>query len=111
DLGQHILSGVKVGIIGLGGGGSLLNQWLAHLGVGHIMAIDFDRVTPTNLPRIVGSTRWDAMTFLSTRKSKLLQRIGTWFARYKVHVARRVAKQANPSIRYDAIVGSVLDEV
>ncbi len=110
DLGQHILSQLKVGIIGLGGGGSLLSQWLAHLGVGHIVAVDYDWVTPTNLPRIVGATRWDAMTFLANRQSHFLQWLGRKLARSKVHVSRRVALRANPHIRYDAVVGSILDE-
>ena len=62
DLGQDILSRLKVGIIGLGGGGGVARQgeWLARLGVGHIVAVDFDRIEPSNLPRVVGATRSDA---------------------------------------------------
>ncbi|MEH1869962.1 hypothetical protein [Nostoc sp.] len=37
DVGQEIFANLKVGIIGLGGGGSLINEWLSHLGVGHII--------------------------------------------------------------------------
>lgn len=37
DLGQARLRELKVGIIGAGGGGSLLVQMLAHLGVGHLV--------------------------------------------------------------------------
>lgn len=110
DIGQHILSQLKVGIIGLGGGGSLLSQWLAHLGVGHIVGIDFDYVDPTNRPRIVGATTWDAMTPLVYSRSRLLQWIGKRLAKHKVHVAHRTARRANPTIRYDAVVGNVLDE-
>ncbi len=110
DIGQAILAGLKVGIIGLGGGGSLINEWLARLGVGHIVAIDFDRVDLTNLSRIVGATRWDARALLTARKSRLLRKIGRSIAGRKVYVARRVARKANPAIRYDAVVGDVLDE-
>jgi molybdopterin/thiamine biosynthesis adenylyltransferase len=110
DLGQDILTRLKVGIIGLGGGGSLMSEWLARLGVGHIVGIDFDRVTPSNLPRVVGATRWDAMTFLAKSRYSWLRRLGWSLARYKVHVARRVARQANRSVRYDAVVGNILDE-
>src|SRR5579859_2117874 len=110
DVGQAILGGLKVGIIGLGGGGSLLNEWLARLGVGEIVGIDPQRIDPTNLPRVVGATRWDALTFLTTSRCPILRRIGERFASRKVHIARRVARQANPNIRYDAIVGDVLDE-
>lgn len=110
DVGQAILAGLKVGIIGLGGGGSLLNEWLSRLGVGHIVGVDFDRIDLTNLPRVVGATRLDALSFLTARRSEWLRGLGKSFARHKVYIARRVAKQANPSIRYDAVVGDVLDE-
>jgi hypothetical protein len=110
DLGQEILSGLKVGIIGLGGGGSLVSEWLSRLGVGHIVGVDFDHVEVSNLPRVVGATRWDAMAWLAGRRSKWLRELGRRFASRKVHVARRVARRANPDIRFDAIVGNVLDE-
>lgn len=110
DVGQDILSNLKVGIIGLGGGGSLLNEWLSYLGVGHIVAIDFDRMELTNRPRVVGSNPWDAMEWLVRRRNPWLQKLGKRFSRYKVHVARRVAKQANPSIHYQALIGNVVDE-
>jgi molybdopterin/thiamine biosynthesis adenylyltransferase len=110
DVGQEILRGLKVGIIGLGGGGSLLNEYLARLGVGHIIAIDDDQVDLTNLPRIVGASAWDALAFLTRSRSAWLRRLGERLARPKVHVARRVARQANPSIRYAAIFGNVVDE-
>jgi hypothetical protein len=111
DLGQAILTSLKVGIVGLGGGGSLLNEWLARLGVGHIVAVDFDRVDTTNLPRIVGSTRGDALASLVGQANPWLRRVGKRFAQHKVHVAQRVARQANPSIRFDAVVGDLLDAV
>ena len=110
DLGQEILSQLKVGIIGLGGGGSLVNEWISRLGVGHIVAVDFDRIEPSNLPRVVGATRWDAMTFLSQSRWAWSRSLGKRLARRKVHIARRVARQANPDIRFDAVVGDVLDE-
>lgn len=110
DIGQEILANLKIGIIGLGGGGSLVNEWLSRLGVGHIVAIDFDRVEMTNRPRIVGSTSWDAMEWLVRSQYSWLQKLGKRLSAYKVHVARRVAKQANSSMQYDAIVGNIIDE-
>ena len=53
NVGQEILASLKVGVIGLGGGGSLLNEWLARLGVGHIVAVDFDKVEVSNLPLLL----------------------------------------------------------
>lgn len=110
DLGQEILSNLKIGIIGLGGGGSLINEWLSRLGIGHIVAVDFDRVELSNLPRIVGATAWDAMAWLATRRSAWLRQLGKHLASKKVHVARRVARRANPNIRFDAVVGNILDQ-
>ena len=109
DAGQAALSALKVGIVGLGGGGSLLNEWLSRLGVGHIVAIDFDRIDITNLPRITGATRSDARTLLTGRSSPILRRLGKRIATPKVKVARRVAHQANGRIAYDAIEGDILD--
>ena len=63
DAGQQVLAGLKVVIIGLGGGGSLLTECLARLGVGHIVAVDFDRLDITNLPRVVGATRWGCVGY------------------------------------------------
>jgi molybdopterin/thiamine biosynthesis adenylyltransferase len=105
--GQELLRKAKVGIIGLGGAGSLVNEWLARLGVGEIVAVDFDKVEPSNLSRVVGATRWDAQVFLSTRPSSWLRALGRRLAAYKVHVAKRVARQANRHIRYTPLVSDI----
>ena len=111
DLGQDILSRLKVGIIGLGGGGSLVNEWLARLGVGHIVGIDFDRIEPSNLPRVVGATRWDAATWLTLSNSEWMrQRLGMTAGPAQGECRSPGRRKANPRIRYDAIVGNVLDE-
>lgn len=110
DVGQAILASLKVGIIGLGGGGSLINEWLAHLGVGHIVAVDFDRVDLTNRPRIVGSSPWDTMEWLTRASLPWLETLGRRLSTRKVDIARRVAKRANPSIKYDAIAASITEE-
>ncbi len=109
DLGQARLGDLKVGVIGAGGGGSLLVQILAHLGVGHLVVVDHDRVEPSNLPRIVGATRRDAGLFPLVGRSRLLRRLGKRFARPKVEVAERVARRAQPDIRCEAIVGDIVD--
>lgn len=110
DIGQQILKNMKVGIVGLGGGGSLLNEWLSYLGVGHIIAIDFDKIDHTNLPRVVGATSWDAKTFLTKRRSLMLKKIGKYLSTYKVNIAKRVAKKANQSIKFEPIIGNILNE-
>jgi hypothetical protein len=110
DAGQEILGNLKVVIIGLGGGGSLLNEWLSRLGVGHIVGIDHDKAEPSNLPRIVGASYRDAMTWLTLSPIPLLQRLGIILSSYKVNIAKRVARRANPKMKYEAIPGDVSDE-
>lgn len=104
DRGQEILAGQKVGVIGVGGAGSLVVEYLARLGVGHLVLIDPDRIDTTNLPRIVGARSRDARTWLThPRRPAWLRMLGERLATPKVTIARRVARQANPAIRVDAI--------
>jgi len=109
EAGQEMLRAARVGIIGLGGAGSLINEWLARLGVGEIVAVDFDKVEASNLSRIVGATRWDAQESLVTHRWSWLQGLGRRLAAYKVHVARRVARQANRHIRFTPLIGDIAD--
>jgi len=109
ETGQKLLGALKVGVIGAGGGGSLLLQMLARLGVGHIVAVDPDLMETTNFPRIVGSRRSDTVWGLMSSSNRLIQYLGRLLARSKVHVARRVAREANPALQFDAIRGSVVD--
>ena len=104
DRGQEILSAQKVAIIGAGGAGSLINEFLARLGVGHIIMVDYDRLDPkgTNNPRVVGARPQDLNLGLVAR---LLRRKPA----YKVTISERVARDAEPNIRYEAIVGNVTE--
>jgi len=108
--GQEILKGAKVGVIGMGGVGSLINEWLARLGVGEIVVIDYDKADVSNNSRLVGATRWDAIAFLLQSRHALLRSLGDWLRRRKVFIGRRVAKVANPHIRYIAIPGEIATE-
>jgi hypothetical protein len=58
--GQKILRSLRVGIVGLGGTGSVVATQLAHLGVGQVSLIDGDRVESSNVSRIVGASVADA---------------------------------------------------
>ena len=106
DQGQEILGAQKVAIIGAGGAGSLINEYLARLGVGHLVVVDFDRLDPTNYPRVVGARLRDLRPWFH---SKLLARLLRWQPSYKVTVAERVARESNPAIRYEAIVGDITE--
>jgi molybdopterin-synthase adenylyltransferase len=59
ETGQSVLGQLRVGIVGLGGTGSVVAQQLAHLGVGSIRLIDPDVIEATNLNRVVGATPID----------------------------------------------------
>jgi molybdopterin/thiamine biosynthesis adenylyltransferase len=53
--GQRAIEKLTVGIVGLGGIGSVVAQELAHLGVRDFILIDPDKLETTNLNRVVGS--------------------------------------------------------
>jgi hypothetical protein len=79
DDGQRTLGRARVGIVGLGGGGSHVAHQLAHLGVGEVILVDADRVSPTDRHRLLGLSRLD--TWLSLKKTAVMRR-----------VVRRIAK-------------------
>jgi len=104
DRGQAVVAGQKVGVIGAGGAGSLIVEHLAHLGVGHLVVIDPDRIEPSNLPRVVGSRRRDARPFLTASGMPLWVRaFGERHRTPKVKIAERVAKQAQRTVRFDPV--------
>jgi hypothetical protein len=57
--GQGQLRGIRVGVVGLGGIGSVVALQLAHLGIGELVLLDGDIVEPSNLSRIAGATKED----------------------------------------------------
>lgn len=106
--GQASLRTACVGVIGAGGVGSLLIEYLSRLGVGKVIAVDPDKVETSNLSRIVGSSRWDAgWPFASESAPVVIRRLGQWLARRKTDVVRRIAKQACPQIEFAAISKNV----
>jgi ThiF family len=86
--GQQILRELTVAVVGAGGGGSLLVEMLAHLGVGRIVIVDYDVVDESNLSRIVGATSDDV-------------------GRLKVGVARDLVTRVDPTIDVDAFYGDI----
>lgn len=70
--GQRALAALNIGVVGLGGTGSVVVQQLAHLGVGGLVLVDDDRVESSNLSRLAGGTWWDAT--LHRRKSSVARR-------------------------------------
>src|SRR5260370_26001461 len=84
--GQATLASLSIGIIGLGGIGSVLAEQLAHLGVRKLLLLDPDVLEETNLNRVVGATRLD-------------------IGRPKVEVAADLIRRINPQIEARAILG------
>ena len=89
--GQKALARLRVGVIGLGGTGSVVAQQLAHLGVSSFLFIDPDVVDITNLNRLVGATP-DAV------------------GQPKVTVARRLVTAINPLAECAELQGDVADD-
>jgi hypothetical protein len=104
DRGQAILAGQKVGVIGAGGAGSLIVEYLARLGVGHLVIADPDRIKLSNLPRVVGSTGRDAFAWLTapTRSSRI-RHLGERLSRHKTAIAARIGRQASHHIEIERI--------
>jgi hypothetical protein len=90
EAGQQVLRGQHVVVAGAGGGGSLILQSLAHLGVGRLTALDYDRVDESNLSRIVGAEPADA-------------KVGT----LKVDAMRRMVERIDPTIVFDGVAGDL----
>jgi hypothetical protein len=92
DRGQQILRSLRVGLLGLGGAGSLINQALAHLRVGTVVGVDDDIIDETSLPRVVGATADDAEA-------------GT----PKVDVAARLVDAIGSGTRFEGIRANAVD--
>lgn len=87
--GQKILQSLKIGIVGLGGTGSIIAQQLAHLGVKEFLLVDPDILEESNLNRVVGATRND-------------------LEKAKVDIAKESIKRINPEAGVEVVKDSVL---
>lgn len=76
---DETFEGLRVAIVGLGGGGSHIAQQLAHVGVGVFVLFDPDRIEESNLNRLIGGTLSDVSS-------------NEW----KVEIASRVIRSVNP---------------
>ena len=76
DEGQRLISSLHVGIIGVGGIGSLVAEQIARLGVEHLILVDDDSVEATNLNRLVGAATQDVGELKATVIAKHVSAIG-----------------------------------
>lgn len=108
--GQDILARSRIGIIGLGGVGSLLAELLGRLGVGAFVLVDPDRVQPSNLPRLVDATERDAMSWMVAEGRPVwMRKLGARLATRKIDLAARVIHRANRHARIERF-GSSMEE-
>ena len=110
DVGQGILNATHVGVVGAGGVGMLLIEYLSRLGVGRITTADPERLDSTNIPRMPGTTLKDTGETQRNQWWPLRfgRRLGPASAA-KVHLAERLALGANPRCRFRALHGDFLD--
>ena len=102
-----IHSRARVGIVGLGGGGSHLGQQLAHVGIGEFVLVDPQTIDESNINRLVGATQKDvdAGTPKVTLSEWLIRGI---FPSAKVNSIRTDWRAAMPALRScDIVVGAV----
>ena len=104
DVGQELLVRSRVGIVGLGGAGSVLAELLGRLGVGEFVLADPDRAEDTNLPRLIGARRRDAIL-----PSWLPRFVSNRLRSHKVRMAARNIRRANPNARIEVLARDFLD--
>ena len=105
DAGQDLLRRARVGIVGLGGAGSVLAELLGRLGVGEFVLADPDRAEETNLPRLIGARRRDAVS-----PRWLPRAIAERLRSPKVRMAARNIRRANPKARIEPLARDFLDD-
>jgi hypothetical protein len=89
---QRKLGRLRVGLVGAGGLGSAIVEYLARMGVREWVLVDPDVVELSNLNRLVNATTTDAQR-----------------ARPKVNVARSTVRQSNPKAYVRALQTDVFD--
>ncbi len=104
DAGQELLRRTRVGIVGLGGAGSVLAELLGRLGVGEFVLADPDKAEETNLPRLIASRRRDAIL-----PSWLPRVIADRLRSHKVQMAARNIRRANRDARIEVLARDFLD--
>ena len=91
---QDRVKNAHVLVAGAGALGNEVVKNLALFGVGHITVVDFDRIEVSNLTRSVLFREEDAFAHA-----------------FKAEVVARRAREINPQIQVDAIVGNLFSEV
>lgn len=75
--GQFRLRELTVGIVGLGGTGSIVASQLSHLGVGSLVLVDPDRIEESNLNRVVNATGADVGAYKAEVAARAVENLGS----------------------------------
>ncbi len=111
DAGNDRMKRLTVGIVGAGGIGMLIVQALSRLGIGHFVIIDPDYVDDTNLSRLPEATERDATGPLGDGWiGKAAKKLGLNRPTWKVDLAHRIIRRANPKAQVVTIRGDVADD-
>ncbi|MFZ5674344.1 MAG: HesA/MoeB/ThiF family protein [Pseudomonadota bacterium] len=107
---ERRLAATTVGLVGVGGGNSHVAQQLAHVGIGNFVLADGDRISLTNLNRLIGGTWWYVLK--RTVKVEIMKRmIKAINPKARVEIHRKQWQLAGDALkRCDVIVGG-LDNV
>lgn len=108
---EKLISDCRLGIIGLGGGGSHVVQQAGHIGFQNVRTFDADHVEESNLNRLIGATVADVEMMTSKgavaeRLYKGLQPTGDF-----VHVPSRWQDDESNSLRLCDVVISCVDSL
>jgi molybdopterin/thiamine biosynthesis adenylyltransferase len=90
NAGQKVLQQLRVGVVGAGGTGSPISEQLIRLGVGSIVVVDDDEVTPSTVARGYGSSVSDV-------------------GRPKVNVVEDLAKRIGLGTTVEPVYGNIRD--
>lgn len=109
DRGQDILAKAKVAIIGLGGIGSLIAEFMGRLGVGEFVIIDPDRAEWTNLPRLIGARRLDVAPRWLAESAPWLGPLANALSRPKTSLAKRNIRRANRKAAVRTVASDIVE--
>jgi len=107
EAGQMKIQNTRVGVIGLGGIGSIIVQQLAHLGVSDFLLVDDDLVETTNLHRLVTSGKDDIGQPKVEVAKRCIKKISSLATVETVCMSIRSLKALTAVKEYDVIFGCV----
>lgn len=88
---QKKLSDIKIAIVGVGGTGSHVLQQLSYIGIKNFVFIDSDKISESNLNRLIGANEQD-------------------IGKFKVDIAKRLAKFIDSDVKVISIPDTFVSE-